>query len=56
MKLNITITSKDEDDSGIVFDLDLSQKHFDLAKHSVKLASAIKSAIENIKEDLNKEE
>ena len=56
MKLNITITPEGKkDDSGIVFDVELSKKHFDLAKHSVELASSIKSAIENIREDLNKE-
>lgn len=56
MKLSITITPEDKDDSGIGFDVELSQKHFDLAKHSVKLASAIKNAIENIRDDLKKEE
>ena len=57
MKLNITITPEDKkDDSGIIFNVELAQKHFDIAKHSVKLVNAVKSAIENIKEDLNKEE
>jgi len=56
MKLNVTITPEDKkDDSGIVFPVEIPQKHFDIAKHSVKLAGAIKYAIENIRDDLNKE-
>lgn len=55
MKLNITITPEDKKDDLIVLDVELPQKHFDIAKHSVKLASAIKDAIENIREDLKEE-
>jgi len=56
MKLNITNTPEDKkDESGIVLDVELPQRHFDIARHSVKLASAIKDAIENIREDLKEE-
>jgi len=56
MKLNVTITPEDKkDDSVIVFPVEIPQKHFDIAKHSVKLAVAIKSAIENIRDDLKEE-
>lgn len=56
MKLNIAITPEDKKDApGIVFDVDLPQKHFDIAKHSMRLVTAIKDAIENIREDLKEE-
>ena len=56
MKLNITIAPEDKkDDPGIGFEVELSRKHFDIAKHSVKLVAAIKSAIENIRDDIDKE-
>jgi len=55
--MKLTIKLEPEDGSGgISFPVELSKKHFNIAKESTRLAASITRAIKNIQDELSKEE
>jgi len=56
MKLTVTLEPEDKSASGLIFDVDIPKKQFNIAKESAKLITSVTTAIKNIKNEVSQEE
>lgn len=55
MKLVITLQPEDDKKGGIVFDVDVPVKHFNIIKQSARLVASVSEAVQAISKELSEE-